>query len=167
MQCEIDELVVETSKRFYPTTLATVYIKGDPRFKLVFGDGSEFIHDKKAQYDVIIVDSSDPVGPANPLFSDEFYANLAQALKPGGIVCTQGECMWQNAALIKKVLTRASTVFGTVDYAFASVPTYPSGQIGFILATNTKDREYRVLIRLGVRLRSLLLRAFAYVSHFG
>ena len=88
----------------------------------------------KAEFDVIIVDSSDPVGPAESLYTSEFYLNMHAALRPGGIVCTQGECQWSNLSLIKKVMKDASQIYPVVDYAYTCIPTYPSGQIGFILA---------------------------------
>lgn len=141
VQCEIDEMVINVSKRFLGTTVATSF--DDPRVKLVIGDAAEFIRDKAAAYDVIIVDSSDPnEGPAESLFTPEFYANLAKALKPGGIVCTQGECMWQNIELIKDVLAKAATVFPVVDYAYSCVPTYPSGQIGYLLCSKASCAMY-------------------------
>ena len=96
-------------------------------------DAAEYMKLHKNEFDVIIVDSSDPVGPAETLYSSEFYRNMHAALRPGGIVCTQGECQWLHLPLIKKVMGDAAELFPTVEYAFASVPTYPSGQIGFIL----------------------------------
>lgn len=140
-QCEIDAMVIDVSKRFLGTTVATSF--DDPRVNLVIGDAAEFIRDKAAAYDVIIVDSSDPnEGPAESLFTPEFYANLAKALKPGGIVCTQGECMWQNIDLIKDVMSKAATIFPTVDYAYSCVPTYPSGQIGYLLCSKSSCATY-------------------------
>ena len=96
-------------------------------------DAAEYMKGHKNEFDVIIVDSSDPVGPAATLYSSDFYRNMHAALKPGGIVCTQGECQWLHLDLIHKVIGDAAALFPTVEYAFASVPTYPSGQIGFIM----------------------------------
>jgi spermidine synthase len=109
----------------------------------VIGDAAEFIRDKSGEYDVIIVDSSDPnEGPAESLFTPEFYSNLSKALAPGGIVCTQGECMWQNLELIKQVMTKAKEFFPVVDYAYSCVPTYPSGQIGYLVCSKAKCPLY-------------------------
>lgn len=109
----------------------------------VFQDAAEFIKDKANQYDVIIVDSSDPnEGPACSLFTPEFYSNLSKALKEGGVVCTQGECMWQNISLIHDVLGKAKSFFPVVDYAYSCVPTYPSGQIGFLVCSKAKCPSY-------------------------
>ena len=57
------------------------------------------------------------------------------ALRGPGVICTQGECQWLHLDLIKRVLTDARSLFGTAEYAYASVPSYPSGQLGFVVAT--------------------------------
>ena len=86
-------------------------------------------------FDVIITDSSDPVGPASVLFETPFYKGMFQSLRDGGIVCTQGECMWLHLDLIQPLLNSIQTFFSSVSFAYSCVPTYPSGQIGFILAS--------------------------------
>jgi len=138
--CEIDPKVVEVSKRFFGDTLATAY--DDPRLTLVHADAAEFIaKEGHGFYDVIIVDSSDPVGPGDSLFKPEFYEAMHAALNPGGIICTQGECIWLHLALIREVIGACRNIFPVVDYAFTTVPTYPSGQIGFILATTSERSD--------------------------
>ena len=132
--CEIDPAVIETSKLFFPTTMATAY--DDARVNLVIGDAAAFVvqPENLSSFDAVIVDSSDPVGPADVLFQTPFLAALAGALRPGGVACTQGECIWLHLPLIADVLRDARTCFDHVDYAYTTVPTYPSGQIGFVLA---------------------------------
>lgn len=67
----------------------------DPRLNLVHDDAAKFLKQPELiKYDVIIVDSSDPVGPAETLFESAFYRSLKDALAPEGVVCCQGECMW-------------------------------------------------------------------------
>lgn len=61
---------------------------------------------------------------------------MKRVLAPGGVIATQGECLWLHLPLITTVLKACAEVFASVDYAFTTVPTYPSGQIGFILASN-------------------------------
>merc|ERR1712099_120584 len=80
------------------------------------------------------IDSSDPVGPAEKLFSKEFYINAHRILKPGGVLCTQGECLWVHADLIETMLKTNGAHFASAEYATIQVPTYPSGQIGAFLA---------------------------------
>lgn len=99
--------------------------------------GVKFLQDAEAgTYDVIIVDSSDPVGPAEGLFQRPFYESMARALQPGGVACTQAESIWLHLPIIKEVININSTIFkGSINYAWTSVPTYPSGVIGFMLCS--------------------------------
>lgn len=142
VMCEIDRRVVEASKKYFPKTMAVAF--DDPRLELVFGDASKYVAEAAAgTFDVVIVDSSDPNdGPANPLFTDEFYANVAKVLKPNGIVCTQGECVWLHLKLISELLRKVKKFYGTVDYAYTCTPTYPCGQIGFFVCSKSADREF-------------------------
>ena len=97
-------------------------------------DAAEFIKAHPNEFDVVIVDSSDPVGPAESLYTSEFYANMKAGLREGGIICTQGECQWLHLDLIRRVLGDAKALFGNASYCYTTTPTYPSGQIGFIVA---------------------------------
>ena len=90
------------------------------------------------RYDVIVTDSSDPIGPAGVLFEAPFYQKMYDSLRDGGIVCTQGECMWLHLDLIRPLVTKISEFYQSVEYAYTTIPTYPSGQIGFILATKNR-----------------------------
>ncbi|CAM9215337.1 unnamed protein product [Discosporangium mesarthrocarpum] len=134
--CEIDPMVCEVSKRFNFCTSTSF---DDPRLTLVHEDAAEFVRrEGNSSYDVIIVDSSDPVGPAETLFQPKFYQNMKKALAPGGVIATQGECLWLHLPLITTVMTACRDIFASVDYAYTTIPTYPSGQIGFILASNVE-----------------------------
>ncbi|KAI3751137.1 hypothetical protein L2E82_22183 [Cichorium intybus] len=132
--CEIDKMVIDVSKKFFPE-LAVGF--EDPRVHLHVGDALEFIrHVPKGKYDAIIVDSSDPVGPAKELVEKPFFEMLASALRPGGVLCNMSESMWLHTHLIQDMISACRQVFkGSVHYAWASVPTYPSGVIGFILCS--------------------------------
>jgi len=140
--CEIDPVVCQVAQQFLAGSTATSF--NDPRVTLVHADAAEFVKDKKDAYDVVIVDSSDPVGPAETLFTASFYTALRGAMKPGAIMCNQGECVWLHLDLIGECMGHCTQVFPSVDYAFTTIPTYPSGQIGFLLcstAPNTVLRE--------------------------
>jgi spermidine synthase len=128
-QCEIDKMVVDQAKLHLPK-MAEAF--SNPRCNLVIGDGKEFMRNKKDEYDVIIVDSSDPSGPAEGLFGEEFYSLVKQALKPKGVVVSQGECMWLHLELIKTMMDFSRKMFARVEYGSLMIPTYPSGQIGFL-----------------------------------
>jgi len=130
--CEIDAGVVAASKQFFPTVSCGF---SHPKANLIIGDGVAFAENAAAgTYDVIIIDSSDPVGPAEKLFSKEFYANAERILKPGGVLCSQGECLWIHADLISDMIKEHGAPFACAEYASIQVPTYPSGQIGAFLA---------------------------------
>eukprot|EP00411_Alexandrium_monilatum_P039655 CAMPEP_0175415896 /NCGR_PEP_ID=MMETSP0095-20121207/44410_1 /TAXON_ID=311494 /ORGANISM="Alexandrium monilatum, Strain CCMP3105" /LENGTH=342 /DNA_ID=CAMNT_0016714991 /DNA_START=1 /DNA_END=1028 /DNA_ORIENTATION=+ len=130
--CEIDAGVIEASKHFFPTVSCAF---SNPKVNVLIGDGVGFAEKSAdASFDVIIVDSSDPVGPAEGLFSKDFYANAHRILKPGGVICSQGECLWVHVDLIQKMLQEHGAPFASAEYASIQVPTYPSGQIGALLA---------------------------------
>ena len=153
VMCEIDRAVIEVSQKFFPETMATAF--GDARLELVHDDAAEFVKRHRAAFDVVIVDSSDPVGPAESLFEPAFYASLRDALRPGGVVCTQGECVWLHLRLISTVVTACGHLFPTVEYAYTTVPSYPSGQIGFVLCSlQTAPGALRALEGEGMPLRS-------------
>lgn len=133
---EIDAAVVEVSKRFLPALAAGF---DDPRVEVVIADGAAYMADHTGAYDVIITDSSDPIGPAEVLFQPPFYSALAGSLRPGGVACCQGECMWLHLGLIRPLLAACRRVFPTVAYAYTAVPTYPSGQIGFVVCAKAAD----------------------------
>jgi spermidine synthase len=135
--CEIDRRVVEVSKQFFGSTMATAF--SDPRATVHYMDAAVYMKEHLNEFDVIIVDSSDPVGPAETLYTSGFYRDMYNALREGGVVCTQGECQFLHLELIKKVMIDAKAMYPVVDYAYASVPTYPDGQIGFIIATKSTD----------------------------
>jgi spermidine synthase len=133
VMCEIDPMVTEVSKKYFSNSMATAF--NDPRLTLLFQDAAAFLKEEKNKFDVIIVDSSDPIGPAEVLFRKEFYENMKNALNPNGIICTQGECLWLHLDLIVEVLEKCQTLFPTINYAYTTIPSYPSGQIGFILCS--------------------------------
>ncbi|KAK8615933.1 hypothetical protein V6N13_017503 [Hibiscus sabdariffa] len=132
--CEIDKMVVDVSKQFFPD-VAVGY--DDPRVKLHIGDGVAFLKAVPAgTYDAVIVDSSDPIGPAQELFEKPFFESVAKALRPGGVVCTQAESIWLHMHIIEDIVANCRQIFkGSVNYAWTTVPTYPSGVIGFMLCS--------------------------------
>lgn len=130
---EIDGRVIEVSKQYFPA-IAKGY--DDPRVNVHVCDGIEFVKNApENEYDVIVVDSSDPVGPAAVLFERPFFEAMHRALAPGGFICTQGESQWYHLEVIKVLAGMCKEVFvgGSVNYAYTTIPTYPSGQIGFMI----------------------------------
>jgi spermidine synthase / saccharopine dehydrogenase (NADP+, L-glutamate-forming) len=119
----------------------------DPKVTLFVGDGFKFLSENVAKYDVIITDSSDPVGPAETLFQKSYYQLLYDALAPGGNVCNQGEYLWLNLHQTDELIHFARSVFPVCEYASTSVPTYPSGQIGFVVCSKEPGRDVKTPIR--------------------
>ena len=134
--CEIDPEVVRVCRKHFPA-LARSF--DDPRVELFFEDGAEFIRTHKEFYDVIIVDSSDPVGPAEVLFRKEFYQGMFQALRPDGVAVTQSESFQYHAPVIAKVAAFSREIFPIYRYFYSMVPTYPSGLIGFSFCSKKYD----------------------------
>lgn len=132
--CEIDKMVIDVAKKFFPH-IAVGF--SDPRVNLFVGDGAVFLKEVSDDfYDAVIVDSSDPVGPAQQLFETPFFEALARVLRPGGVVSTQAESVWLHLPIIKDIFSACRKTFkGSVNYAWTSVPTYPSGTIGFMLCS--------------------------------
>jgi spermidine synthase len=125
-QVELDERVTRVSEKFFPELCES---NNDPRAKLHFADGIKWVADAKPEtYDVIIIDSTDPVGPAAGLFSEAFYKNCFRALRPRGIVVGQSESPLFHAELILSV-QKSFKAAGFRDVATLFFPqcTYPSG----------------------------------------
>lgn len=129
---ELDPVVVETCRRFLPATAADL---DDPRVELAFGDGIAYVAGHEAEFDAVLVDAPDPVGPAAGLFGAEFYRNAARALRPGGVFSAQTESPFLNASLIARVQTGLRAAFPIVRLYWAVVPTYPGGMWSFTFAS--------------------------------
>lgn len=134
--CEIDPVVTETSRRFFADVAVAL---DDARVSIVNGDGAAYVAKHRDMFDVIIADTSDPIGPANVLFDRGFYSGMHGALRAGGVLCTQGESIWLHADIIAPLIADCRAIFPVVQYAWTLIPTYPCGQIGFVLCS--KDRE--------------------------
>jgi spermidine synthase len=99
------------------------------------GDGNAFVSEKHKAYDVIIVDSSDPIGPGEALFEKSFYENLKQALKPGGVIATQGESFFLYRECVENLINITRDLFHVRGFANILVPTYPGGHIGVCMGS--------------------------------
>ncbi len=131
--CELDRRVVELSRE-HLTFFGAPY--DDPRAKVVIQDAFAYLSDPSSRFDVIISDTTDPIGEAEKLFSPEFYRMMVNALTPGGAIATQCEQMFFDAPLIKGILETARTMVRCPAYYYGHVPTYPGGGIGFMYLSN-------------------------------
>ena len=123
---EIDRRVVEVCKEYLPQTACCF---DDPRVQLTFADGLKFIRSRENEYDLIIVDSTDPFGPGEGLFTKEFYGNCYRALKEDGIMVNQHESPFYegDALACKRAHKRIVESFPISRVYQAHIPTYPSG----------------------------------------
>ncbi len=130
---EIDEVVVEACREFLPVT--AVGMKENSRFSLHIDDGVRYMRETPDFYDVIIVDSTDPIGPAAPLFNSEFYRNVYARLNDGGIVVSQAESPFYNSAMQRTMSQVLSELFPIVRYLNFTNLTYPGGYWSFSFAS--------------------------------
>ncbi|KAF2709901.1 spermine synthase [Pleomassaria siparia CBS 279.74] len=138
--CDIDEAVIRLSKKYLPGMSVGF---DHPKVQTIVGDGFKFMEDRKNEFDVIITDSSDPEGPAEALFKKAYFELLNGALREGGVITTQGsENQWLHMPLIAELKKSCKEVFPTVEYGYTTIPTYPSGQIGFMVCS--KDAKLNV-----------------------
>ncbi|KAL9643462.1 hypothetical protein ABK040_010077 [Willaertia magna] len=134
--CDIDGDVIKVSKELLPYMSSSFT---NPKVHVHVMDGAVFLKQHKNNFDVIIVDSSDPVGPASTLFGREFFQSCYEALTERGLLCTQAESVWLHLDLIAKMREFIGEIFPKVSYAYTSIPTYPSGVIGFFCCSKQAD----------------------------
>ena len=151
---EIDEMVVTACKEYLPFTACRF---DDPRVHLYFQDGLKFVRPCENQYDLIIVDSTDPFGPGEGLFTREFYGNCFKALKADGIMVNQHESPFYQADAIamQRAHKRIIESFPIARVYQAQIPTYPSGYWLFGFASKeyhpVRDLRAREWKKLGLQ----------------
>ncbi len=136
---EIDRDVVELSKK-YLRELSSAY--QNPRVHLHIENGVEFVK-KERNFDVIIIDSTDPVGPAAGLFEREFYESLKASLNEGGIITQQCGTPFYHPEEVCKAKNTLGKIFRYVKIYLAYIPTYPSGMWAFVMASDSPIERRR------------------------
>ena len=134
---EIDPDVVAVAKEYLPEISCGL---SDPRVIIQHTDGIKYVADHEDEYDVIIIDSSDPVGPAVGLFREEFYANVNRALKDDGILVAQTESPWLNVdIMMPEIYQGIKASFPITRMYLCYIPTYPCGMWSFTLGSKKYD----------------------------
>lgn len=135
---EIDEKVVEICREYLPQTASRL---SDPRVNIFYQDGLRFVRNKENEYDLIIVDSTDPFGVGEGLFTREFYGNCYKALTADGILVNQHESTFYTsyANSMKRAHSHIKSAFPIALVYQAHIPTYPSGHWLFGFASKKFD----------------------------
>lgn len=122
---EIDQGVIDMCRDYMPGIPAGAF--DDPRTEVVITDGVVYMAETTRTFDVIIIDSTDPIGPGEVLFSEAFYADCAKRLNPGGVVVTQNGVPFVQPAEMRATHRRLSPHFADASFFVAAVPTYVGG----------------------------------------
>jgi spermidine synthase len=138
VQCEIDERVTRVSADAFSWVAGAI---ADQRSELVFADGVRYLEGCRGDFDLVIVDSTDPIGPAAALFRAEFYRSAAHALREGGVLCAQTESPFWAADLVAEIYGEIRQAFRHVSPFSGFVPTYPSGAWSWAWASNHKSHD--------------------------
>jgi spermidine synthase len=127
--CEIDGMVIDVCKKYLPTIACEL---DNPKCEILVEDAIEYIKGKEN-----LIDSTDPMGPGEGLFTEEFYTNVKHSLKAGGIVCAQSESPFVNKEEIKKMYALLKKVFPICSTFTSNIPTYPAGYWAWAFCSET------------------------------
>jgi spermidine synthase len=133
---ELDQAVIEASKQYFPQVASGFR---DPRVQVVIDNGYSYVQSQKNQYDVIMIDSTEPVGAGTVLFQADFYQAVYHALAADGLMVAQTESPWVNRTLIRTVYRHIAEQFPITRLYYGAVPTYPSGLWTFTLGSKQVD----------------------------
>jgi spermidine synthase len=136
---EIDGAVVDFCTAHLPAISAGAF--DDPRLDVVIADGAAFMKQNADLYDVIIVDSTDPVGPGEVLFTDTFYGHAMARLAPGGILVTQNGVPFLQGSELTNTMRAFHALFSDATCYLATVPSYAGGAMAFGWGTNGAARS--------------------------
>jgi spermidine synthase len=140
--CEIDRGVIDLCRQHFPEISAGSY--DDPRTRIVIADGTKFVAETDDRFDLIMIDSTDPVGPGAVLFTREFYAGCARCLKPGGLLVTQNGLPFLQASELAQSVGYFRELFGDAFCYLATTPSYFGGPMSYGWATDdAKLRQHR------------------------
>jgi len=140
--CEIDDVVIKAARQHFPEVSSGF---DNPRVKINVGDGVAYMKNHQAGVlDLVIVDSTDPIGPGEGLFSKDFYRSVAKSLRPDGLMAAQSESPWYDKGVLQRIKNNVSAGFSEVKNYMGAVPTYPRGFWSWTIAGNRKidPKEY-------------------------
>ena len=126
---EIDPSVVEFSRRHLASISKGAF--DDPRLELAFADGARFAAETEQRFDVAIIDSTDPIGPGEALFTEAFYRDCRRLLAPSGILVTQNGVPFLQAEELRQTMAIFRRIFAAPACYRAAVPSYVGGDMAF------------------------------------
>ena len=132
--CEIDRSVIDLCRAHFPDVSAGAY--DNPRTRIVIADGTKFVAETEERFDVIMVDSTDPIGPGAVLFTREFYTDCRRALAKGGILVTQNGLPFLQGPELKQSVSYFRDLFDDAFAYLATTPSYFGGPMSFGWATD-------------------------------
>ena len=134
--CEIDEEVIRVAREYFPRLSAGL---ADSKVEVMCRDAIEYVKDPGEVFDVVIVDSTDPIGPSLGLFTLSFYRDVHRCLGPDGIVTAQSESLYTRPDHVRSMCLKYRQLFDHVSVYCSNIPTYPAGYWSFTLGSKTKD----------------------------
>lgn len=159
-QVEIDDKVVEMCKEYLPKHSAGAY--DDPRVEIVIDDGANFVNSSGKKFDVIISDSTDPIGPGSALFTLDFYAACKKCLNPNGILVTQNGVAYMQLDQVTKTYKRLQPNFKDRSFYSAAVPTYIGGIMTFAWGTDNTEARNQSLETINLRFQQAKIKTRYY-----
>lgn len=122
--CEIDGMVIDVCKKYLPTISCQL---DNPKCEILVEDAIEYVKDKKDMFDIVLIDSTDPIGPGEGLFTEEFYTNVKNSMKKGAILAVQSESPIAQSENVTKMYKLLKKVFPICTAYSSNIPTYPGG----------------------------------------
>ncbi len=159
---ELDRSVIDMCLKYMPTIPANAF--KDKRTNLVITDGAKFVAETRERFDVIIVDSTDPIGPGEVLFTAEFYRNCHRSLTPGGVLVNQNGVPFMQAAEVTMTYRRRKKSFGDVGFYVAAVPSYYGGLMALGWASDNPKLRHVPAATLARRFAAAKLKRTRYYT---
>ena len=142
-QVEIDQQVIDMCKQYLPKHSAGAF--DDPRVEIIIDDGAHYVNTTGQRFDVIISDSTDPIGPGDVLFTEDFYAACKKCLKPGGVLVAQNGVAYMQLDEVVTTNRRLQPHFRDHSFYSAAIPTYIGGLMTFAWATDNPELRQQSL----------------------
>ncbi len=159
-QVEIDKAVIDMAIEYLPKHSDSAY--DNPRANIVIDDGMAFVKNCSEKFDVIIVDGTDPIGPGEVLFTEDFYAQCKNCLNEGGVIVTQNGVPFLQIEEVKNTYQRLNQHYTDATFYTVAVPTYYGGLMTLAWATNNAELRNVSLDTLEQRFKSANLNSRYY-----